>query len=552
MLRFRQKKIIAVFVLLSLSLNSFADTGLKDKTSTNLVELFKVKAHATAHIKGIEAKLLVTDEPDQEELLVGLAQSLLYFQDRHNQELDSKDSTSKGVSSLSPIGTRGKVSKVIRSKGPYLTNKIYRKALNAFKKASKLSLNKNRIKYTRELSELTVKLQSKDELVKVFDELLQNGGDESGTYLAHIDYVDGLAKFEDNAAETQFLSAISMRTPVDGVEAHYRYANYLLDNKKSQEALNILNKFSYEERGWYAHIALLRQKIMHQLKLDVQEVDDEMNEIRKRLGSSSFVVAIPKYIDIVKPVSTNILGLSTAHAFVFAHNHEADDSRGKYAGSWISTPIILISPRLVNAAEVVYNEARGERRIGRLAVAWAIRNRAIIDMNSCDYYPGAEGHPAVNACRAITPYGPSGSDSFSVDITKRYSCVVHGGTTKVGAVNNQMNDSHVSIENLISSGVLWEMTDVAYDSFPDPTGPKLFFPSSNYYDYDHYTGNPDGAQEWRNYNYCAKNNSCKVRLGNISSDFSDPKICPKDGGYSTGNFFWGRNSNLTTLKVDFK
>ena len=49
MLRFRQKKSIAVFVLLSLSLNSFADTGLKEKTSTNLVELFKVKSHAIDH-----------------------------------------------------------------------------------------------------------------------------------------------------------------------------------------------------------------------------------------------------------------------------------------------------------------------------------------------------------------------------------------------------------------------------------------------------------------------------------------------------------------------
>ncbi|NQY65809.1 MAG: hypothetical protein HRT38_19360 [Alteromonadaceae bacterium] len=248
MLRFRQKKIVSVFVLLSLSLNSFAESGLKEKTSTNLVELFKVKDHTIDHIKSIEAKLLVTDEADQEELLVEYAQSLLYYQDRHNKERDSKGATSKGVS---PLSVSGKVSKVDRFKIPFSTNKIYNKALNAYKKASKLSLNKSRIKYTRELSELAVKLQKKNELVQIFDELLQHGGDEKGTYLTHIDYADGLANFKDNKAETQFLSAVNMRTPADGVEANFRYANYLLDNNKLREALNILNRFSYEKRQRY-------------------------------------------------------------------------------------------------------------------------------------------------------------------------------------------------------------------------------------------------------------------------------------------------------------
>ena len=128
MLRFRQKKIISVFILLSLSLNSFADMDLKEKTSINLVELFSVKTHATDHIKRLEAKLLATNKVDQEELLVELAQSLLYYQDRHNKSPDSK----------------AVISKLASAKGPYSTTKIYRKALNAYKKASKLSLNKSR------------------------------------------------------------------------------------------------------------------------------------------------------------------------------------------------------------------------------------------------------------------------------------------------------------------------------------------------------------------------------------------------------------------------
>ncbi|NQY65206.1 MAG: hypothetical protein HRT38_16085 [Alteromonadaceae bacterium] len=328
----------------------------------------------------------------------------------------------------------------------------------------------------------------------------------------------------------------------------------MLDNDKSREALNILDKFSHEDRRMYVHIAQLRQKIMHQLNLDTQEVDNEMNEIRKNLGDGPFIVDIPKYTDIIQSFTTNVLGLTKAYAFAFAHNNEADDSRGKYAASFISTPINFISPRLVNAAEVVYNEARGERRIGRLAVAWAIRNRSTIDMNSCDFYPGAEGHPAVSACRAITPSGPSGPDSLYVDITKRYSCVVHGGTTKVGAMNTQMNDAHVNIVNLVSSGVLWEMRDVAYGRIPDPTGLKVFFPSLDYHEKNHYKGNPDGAQEWRKKNYCAFSYACKVRLGNIGGDLSDPgNICPTDGGASsTDVFFWGRNSNPKNLiNIDY-
>ncbi|NQY65207.1 MAG: hypothetical protein HRT38_16090, partial [Alteromonadaceae bacterium] len=55
----------------------------------------------------------------------------------------------------------------------------------------------------RELSELAVKLRKKNELVQIFDELLQHGGDESGTYLAHVDYADGLAKFNDNGADAR-------------------------------------------------------------------------------------------------------------------------------------------------------------------------------------------------------------------------------------------------------------------------------------------------------------------------------------------------------------
>ncbi len=546
MLRFRQKKIIAVFVLLSLSLNSFADTGLKEKTSINLVELFKVKTHATDHIKGIEAKLLVTNEVDQEELLVELAQSLLYYQDRHNKESDSKVVALNEGRSLSENGTSGIVSKVVPAKGPFSTNKIYHKALNAYKKAAKLSLNKSRIKYTRELSELAVKLQRKDELVQIFDEFLQHGGDESGTYLAHVDYADGLAKFKDDEAEAQFLFAVNMRTPVDGVEANYRYANYLLDNNQLREALIILNKFTFKDRIIYAHIALLRQKIIHLLKMDTKEVDSEVKELRRNLNNSAFISIEPKFIKKEQYIQSNILELPIAHAFSYAHNNEDDDTRGPSGNSWVtwSAPngayisfVILhhFPASVVNSAEVVYNESRGAKGISRQAIGWSIRNRATINMNGCDFYPGSESDFKVEVCRKLTPNGPKleYSDTF-----KRYSCVVHGGTTSVGDSHSQMNDTHVDINNLVSSGILWEMRSIIYGWISDPTGTHLLsvFPEK-----DLSTGNPSGAQEWTHQNYCADNNLCKIRLGNIGGNVADPgNFCPDNGGISTDVYLWGR------------
>ena len=543
MLRFRQKKIIAVFVLLSLSLNSFAESGFKEKTSTNLVELFKVKAHATDHIKGIEAKLLATNEVDQEELLVELAQSLLYYQERHNKEPDSKVAASKVGRSLSVNGTSDVVSKVVFSKEPYSSYKIYHKALNAYKKAAKLSLNKSRIKYTRKLSELTVKLQKKDELVQIFDALLQHAGDESGTYIAHVDYADGLAKLKDDGAETQFVSAVNMRTPVDGVEAHYRYAKYLLKNDKTLEALSILDKFTFEERRTYVHIAMLRQKMMHQLKMDTQEVDSEIEQLRKNLSNSPFIGAIPKNRTVAMKTSSNILlGLPTAYAFAFAHNNEKDDSRGKNRKSWVKTPDgRVFSPAFINMAEVIYNEARGDIEQGRYAVAWAIRNRATIDMNGCDPYPGSEGHSIVNICRKALASGPI-TQKLHYDLYGQYSCAVHGGTINAGTSHSEMNDAHVDIVNLEASGVLWEALQVVNGWVADPTGPYPFN-LVNYPDYNTTTGNPNGAQEWRRKNYCADNYTCKIRLGNVAGTAQDPgNTCSSKSRNvnNVDNFFWGR------------
>ncbi len=546
MLKFSKSNAMSLLVLLSLSVFANADqdekTGPGKKSTTNLVELYKVKSHATEHIKSLEAKLLATDGSDQEELLVEYAQSLLYYHDRHNKAPDAKAAM---VSSPSAKGVNGKASKTVNSKGAFAINNIYRKALNAYKKASQLSLNKNRIKYTRKLSELAVKLQKKDELVQIFDELLQHGGDEKGSYLAHIDYADGLSKFKDKAAESQFLSAVNMRTPVDGVEANYRYANYLLNNGKPHDALSILEKFTFEERRKYVHVAALRQKVMYLLKLDTHEVDAEMTEIRNNLSKTTHIGLIPKYSGIARSKPKNILSLQKGYAFKFIHNNESDDSRGKYGNFWVKTPQgYIFSAFIINAAEVIYNEARGNSRLTRLAIAWSIRNRATIDMNDCNFYLGSESDPNVSVCRAETPDGPR---SIASNIFKRYSCVVHGGTSSVGASQTQMNDTHVSIANLESSGILWEVLYVASGWIPDPSAPNVFL-TNQYPEVNVSSGNPIGTQEWSKGNYCAENNKCKVRLGNIGGYLANQgNTCFKEGSQSHDYFFWGRKPFNHTL-----
>ncbi len=547
MLNFKQKTILSTVMLLSLSLNSFADTIHKQRVSTNLVELFKDKAQSKNWINSVEAKLLVTNEAEQEELLVELAQSLLYYQEHHNKNDDRKTDTSKKVSSYSTNTITGKVSKKVKSKDAYSTLRIYRKAFNAYKKASKLSLDKKRIKYTRELSELSVKLSDKSNFVQIFNELLQHGEDEKGMYIAHIDYADGLHKFKDRDAETQFLSAVNMRNPVDGVEAYFRYARYLVEKNKFGEALIILEQYTFEERQTYIHIAMLRQEVMHQLKLNTHEVDSEMKQLRKNISNISSLVVIPKFMKRNRQKGINIIDLPTAHAFAFSHNNESDDTRGASSNSWITwyhkNSFIYVgksyqfSTVVISTAEVVYNEFRGSSLIGRRAMAWAIRNRATIDMNGCDFYPGSESDPIVETCRNLTPIGPSLRIS---DVFRRYSCVVHGGTNKVGAVQSEMNDSHVDIEELVSSGVIWEVLSVIYGWIPDPTSSNVISPST-YPEKEMTKGNTDGAQEWNDKNYCSHNGFCKNRLGNVGGFTPDPgSLCPHDGNYSAETFFWGR------------
>ncbi|TQV70212.1 hypothetical protein FKG94_22120 [Exilibacterium tricleocarpae] len=482
------------------------------KENFNIVEIFDVESEALKYINSVTAKVKSSTSEDREKKLVELALLLDYYQQRY-------------------------------SKGPVTQEKILNQILDLYLEAVELSVKEQRIRYTRPISELAVKLQKKAVLTETFNRFMELTADKKGVYLAKIDYADGLANFKDSLAIQHFESAIAMRNPVDGVEAYYRYARYLLDIDQPKQALEILDQFTLEQRGIYGHVALLRQHIMHQLKMDTSQVDNEIDRLRKKLSKAAFVGNLPKVVAISSKPPKNLLGLRPAYAF--SHTAVADDSRGPLANTFIVAPLsnVSITPMLVNATEVVYNEARGEPQNARIAVAWAIRNRANINMNGCDFYPGAEGQGNVGACRTATPGGPQ--PQFVSD-HKRYSCVIHGGTTTVGASHEQMNDGHVDFASLDASGFIWELIFVFNGWFPDITSsdtPSGIFTTGAVYPVSVNTsaGNPAGAQEWRSINYCAQRSDCKVRLGNIGGDLTDPgDPCPGSGGPSTDNFFWGR------------
>ena len=176
-------------LLLIFSLSTLADTALgkianQNQHPPNLVELFKVKKHADAYIKQLEKQLQSThfniqeaniqEAKKREGLFVEYARTLLYYQENHShQENNSPEPEEPDIGvasvkdkSLEPTTLK---SNNVKSKGIYSKNTIYNKALTAFKKASKLALERNRIKYTRELFELTVKLKDKSELIQIFD-----------------------------------------------------------------------------------------------------------------------------------------------------------------------------------------------------------------------------------------------------------------------------------------------------------------------------------------------------------------------------------------------
>lgn len=439
---------------------------------------------------------------------------------------------------------------------------LRREALHAFAAAADLARATGRIRYSWHIATLAYQLNERVLLDNVFQQYLQNYQDQKGRYLALTDYASALAKFEDDSgADRYFIEAVRARSnPEDGLEARMRFALHLRDTGRAQQSLDLLDDFDASVRAMYPLLALFRQALMHSLGSDTTAVDEEISRLRERLNHASGIGPLPKLTARVFERPQNVLGLPEALAF--AHTPFYDDSR--FNSGWITLPpftsaYTYVSAHVVNAAEVLWNEARGESATAQRAVLWAVRNRAMINMNGCDAYPGAASHGGAPACWLVTPGGPQPEYEQSY---KRWSCALHGGTYTFGDDHFQMNDGHVDLWDISLAGFIDMAVAVINGWYADPS---YFFLPEPYTGYlpDPYTGelvwttmwnwwsgNPSGAQEWRGdgwspglgANYCAANYTCKTRHGNVGGSTSDPgNVCPShDPNMYGDNFFWGR------------
>jgi hypothetical protein len=185
-------------------------------------------------------------------------------------------------------------------------------------------------------------------------------------------------------------------------------------------------------------------------------------------------------------------------------------------------------------AEVIWNEARGERLGAQATVAWTIRDRALQGV-SCDVYVGGVNY-YPNPCGQLPCNIPTGSDC--PDLARRYCCVTHGATLSVGAQQLQFNDAHVALQTLADDGAIWRAFDVINGWEWDPS--TNFVPpfvsdcvatdgcDQNFCFFGANTTNasPDGPMEYRSSLYTPTASSCKWASG---------FVCPNT---SPNNYFW--------------
>ena len=418
---------------------------------------------------------------------------------------------------------------------------LLRESLNAYRAAASLSLEDGRIRYTQPLKELAVELGDPTALQEIFARFLQTTTDEKGLYLARVDLADGLAKLADPAAESYFRAAIGMRPPVDSAEAHIRYAKFLKQGKRPAEALGVLSRFDEDARFACSNVAFLRHNLMRELNLDTAQSAAEVARIQSsRAGTPGRVATSILDAPVGRTSETPTSGAIGLLAGQFSHTVSSDDSRDPVAAQkFIQGNGFMYAPYMVNVAEVIWNESRGESQNGQIAIGWGIRNRRAVNIRPCDAYIGSESNANTPACRAATPSGPQ--PEFT-DLARSYSCVVHGGTTAVGASHDQMNDGHVSLAELENTCIMDTTLDTLADVYCDTTTFNLPIPVFCP-DFTFRQGNPRGGQEWLNFNYCAARPECKVRLGNPGGTLPDPgSPCPARGAAKPGeadNWFWG-------------
>ena len=163
----------------------------------------------------------------------------------------------------------------------WTTGVARRAAADHFIRAAEIAIERGHVRYTHEISRALVALNDGRRLESVFARLLvvarQGSGDD--LYLTLVDYADGLVRLGRPGAADLFEEAIRIH-PSNNVEAINRYAQHLLDRGDAEQALDVLDRMSREQRVMNGAAVFLRKEALQRLGRDTSSADAEADLIR--------------------------------------------------------------------------------------------------------------------------------------------------------------------------------------------------------------------------------------------------------------------------------
>ena len=213
-----------------------------------------------------------------------------------------------------------------------------RAAVQEFILADRVGMKYGTVHYTSLIAIGLAWLKDSATMDSYFEKALKDGNEP---YLASLDYARGLSVLEDPLAEEWYKKAIKLQ-PTDNVDAAAYYAEWLLDQGREAEVLQVLRPDAHVE---YLHflrgVALERLERVHEARAEyLQYVKYNVSDpapSRYRIPGSQAQAGIV-FDDQINPLGEGCLGYE----------------------------------RLANVIEC---EAGGESEGGRRAVGWTVRTR---------------------------------------------------------------------------------------------------------------------------------------------------------------------------------
>jgi tetratricopeptide (TPR) repeat protein len=422
----------------------------------------------------------------------------------------------------------------------YQDGSLFRRAADLYIRAAEIGLQHGRIRYTREISDLLVELSDEVKLDQIFGLMLAGpqDADHDRYYLALMDYADALARLDEYERAWDYFEQAIDFYPENNIEAINRYTMHLLDQGQGKLAFAVLdNRLTPLQRIRHVQPAYLRKRAMELIGLDTESADAEIAQIRERFSDDRpFFFSNPDWDQVepeIKPA--------------FVHNNLADDCRAQNCAVAFCNPVNgdCFGVVVVNFAEVLWQEARGERVGAQGLVGWTIRNR-ILQGLSCDSYFGGLSSQATCRSRFVCNIMDTPG---AAQQAKDYCCAIHGGTTTAGQSQQQFNDAHVPWQTLIASGLPYRAVEVINGFLPEVS--TNFAPSGVagcdfscdvafcLFGNNKFEPSPRGPMEFMGVDYQAQAQQCKERKGNV---------CGNTPGTRGDNYFWNRKIFIRVIQ----